>query len=356
MASFGNKISEREDLGVVTLRDVARQAGVSAKTVSRVVNDDPAVNAETRDAILAVIRRLDYVPDHAARMMRAGTSSVVGLMTDVVATTPYSVDIVRGAQDALRRDRRTLLIANTEGDADLERDVWRMFRAHKVSGVVYATMYHRPLDLGDPEFGGAIVLANCFSPRGRFPAIVPDDERGGYTQAAHLLALGHRRIGIVSLNPVLRASVLRGAGFRTAFAEVGVPFDPELDRPGFVGPIESERIVAYEAGRDLLSRPDRPTAIICGNDKIAMQIYAAAASLGLSIPQDLSVMGYDDMTVIAETLRPALTTVGLPYFEIGRRAIETLSAGTPGAKAGIEPPVLVPCPLVERQSCRAIDG
>nr|WP_281379035.1 LacI family DNA-binding transcriptional regulator [Chthonobacter rhizosphaerae] len=336
------------------MRDVARMAGVSAKTVSRVVNDDPAVHSETRDAILAVIRQLDYVPDHAARMMRAGTSSVVGLMTDVVATTPYSVDIVRGAQDALRRDGRTLLIANTEGDRVLEREYWRMFRAHKVSGVIYATMYHRPLDLGEPEFARTIVLANCFSPKGDCPAIVPDDELGGYAQAAHLLRLGHRRIGIVSLNPVLRASVLRGAGFRTAFAEFDVPFEPDLERPGFTGPIGEEMIVAYEAALDLLRRPNRPTAIICGNDKIAMQVYGAAASLGLSIPQDLSVMGFDDMTVIAETLRPALTTVGLPYFEIGRRSVEIM-AGLPAApQAERHQPILVPCPLVERDSCRAI--
>jgi LacI family transcriptional regulator len=337
---------------MVTLRDVAQRAGVSPKTVSRVVNEDPAVSADTREAVLAVIKALDYVPDHAARMMRTATSPLVGLMTDVVATTPTSVDIVRGAQSALREQGRTLLIANTEGDRDLERDYWRMFRAHKAAGVIYATMFHRPLDLGTPDFPRGIVLANCFTARRDRPAVVPDDERGGYDQAAHLLKLGHRRIGIVSLNPVIRATVLRGAGFRTAFAEAGVTFDPALEVPGFVGPVETEAMVSYEAALDLLDRPDRPTALICGNDKIAMHVYAAAAALGLSIPGDLSVMGYDDMTVIAETLRPALTTVGLPYFDIGRiavRELDRIERGEPG-----EATIQVPCPLVERQSCRAL--
>lgn len=338
---------------MVTLRDVATKAGVSPKTVSRVVNDDPAVHIETRDLVQSVIQQLNYVPDHAARIMRAATSNVVGLMTDVVATTPYSVDIVRGAQAALREQGRTLLIANTEGDPAIEREYWRMFRAHRAAGVLYATMYHRPLDLGQPDYANAIVLANCFSIRRDRPAVVPDDEGGGYTQAAHLLKLGHRRIAIVSLNPVIRATVLRAAGFRTAFAEAGVPFDPDLERPGFVGSIESEKLVAHEVALDLLRRPDRPTAVICGNDKIAMQVYAAAASLGLSVPGDLSVMGYDDMTVIAETLRPKLTTVRLPYFDIGRRAVDMLVPPVePPYRA--EAPVLVPCPLVIRESCRPI--
>ncbi len=194
----------------MTLRDVAEKAGVSPKTVSRVVNEDPAVSEDTRAAVLQVIRDLNYVPDHAARMMRTATSDLVGLMTDVIATTPTTFDLVRGAQTALRSAGRTMLIANSEGDRALEREFWRRFRGHKASGVIYATMYHRPLDFGTPDFERPIVLANCFSTKGDRTAVVPDDERGGYLQAAHLLALGHRRIGLITLNPVIRATVLRG--------------------------------------------------------------------------------------------------------------------------------------------------
>lgn len=338
---------------MVTLRDVALKAGVSPKTVSRVVNEDPAVSEETRASVLTVIRDLNYVPDHAARMMRTATSDLVGLMTDVIATTPTTIDIVRGAQAALRAAGRTMLIANSEGDRDLEREFWRRFRGHKASGVIYATMYHRPLDFGSPDFERPIVLANCFSTRGDRVAIVPDDEGGGYAQAAHLLKLGHRRIGLVTLNPVIRATVLRGAGHRTAFVEAGVAFDMALEVPGFVGSVEAESLVAYDAAMEMLRRPDRPTAIICGNDKIAIQVFSAAASLGLSVPDDLSVMGFDDMTVISEVLRPRLTTVALPYFEIGRLAVQELIAA--GERRPLNrAPILVPCPLVERESCRPI--
>lgn len=334
---------------MVTLKDVARRVGVSAKTVSRVVNDDPAVHDETRRIVLDAIRKMDYVPDLTARMMRTATSNVVGLMTDVVATTPFSVDIVRGVQDELRADGRTLLIANTGGDAYAQRDYFRMFKAHKVAGIVFATMYHRPVDLGQPDFGRPIVLVNCFSVRRDMPSVVPDDESGGYLQAAHLLKLGHRRIGIVSLNPAIRATLLRAAGYRTAFAEAGACYDATIDRPGFVGPVEQEELRAYEVAREMLSAPQRPTAMLCGNDRVALQVMCAAAHLGLSVPEDLSVIGFDDMTLISESVRPTLTTVALPYPEMGRLAVRMIGTGESGAAQS-----LIPCRLVERDSCRPL--
>lgn len=340
---------------LVTLKDVAQAAGVSPKTVSRVVNDDPAVNARTREAVAEVIKRMRYVPDHAARMMRMSESSVVALMTDAVATTPYSVDIVSGTQSALKEQSKTLLIANTDGDPDDEREYWQVFRAHKVAGVVYATTYHRLVDLGTPEFDRGIVLANCYSAKRTYPSVVPDDEGGGYTQARHLIELGHRRIGIISLAPVLRATVLRGAGYRTAFAEAGITYTPSLDVPGFVTrPDGGEDLVAFDVAKDMLTRPNRPTAIICGNDQIAVQVYSAAAALGLSVPADISVIGFDDMTVITQSLKPMLTSVALPYYEIGRTAVELLDRLNGEGAATIERQVLVPCPLVVRQSCRQI--
>jgi LacI family transcriptional regulator len=338
---------------LVTLREVAKRAGVSIKTVSRIVNDDPAVKPETREAVLAHLKDMNYVPDQAARLMRSGSSNVVGLMTDAVATTPYSVDIVRGAQAELKREHKTLLIANTDGDAELEAEYWRMFRAQKVAAVIYASMYHRPQTIGHPDFNEAIVLANCFSREGDRTSIIPDDEAGGYSQAEYLLKLGHRRMGFITLNPTIEATILRGRGMRRAFRDAGVSYEDGRERIGFAGPLINETLVAYEAAIELLSRPDRPTAIICGNDQIALQVYCAATHLGLSIPADISVMGFDDLKVISGSLRPALTTVALPYFEIGRLAVEVTKLANE-EKEGWAPKILVPCPLIVRQSCRAL--
>jgi LacI family transcriptional regulator len=339
---------------MATLREVAERAGVSIKTVSRIVNDDPAVNAKTRKAVEAHIHALNYVPNHAARLMRGGQSSVYGLMTDAVATTPYSVDIVRGVQAALREQGQTLLIADSHGDPKQELEFWRMFRAQRVSGVIYAAMFHRAQDVGHPAFKESIILANCFASHADRPSLIPDDEGGGYAQAEYLLKRGHRRIGLLTLVPQLEATRLRGVGIRRAFKNAGITFDETLDQRGMEGELGRENMIAFDAAVKLLSMKNRPTAIICGNDQVALQVYSAAAHLDLHVPQDLSIMGFDDLTVISENLRPSLTTVALPYFEIGKRAVE-LMRETKNQAEGWAPKILVPCPLVERHSCRTLN-
>lgn len=340
--------------GLVTLREVAKRSGVSIKTVSRIVNNDAGVNAKTRADVLLHLKSANYVPNQAARLMRGGASSVFGLMTDAVATTPYSVDIVRGAQAALIEKHQTLLITSTDGDPAREAELWKTFRSHNVAGVIYAAMFHQSHDVGQPAFSQPIVLANCFAPKGDRPSILPDDEQGGYSQAEHLLKLGHRRIGIVTLHPDIEATKLRRIGMKRAFADFGVTFRPELEKRGTSGLLHKETMVAFEAARELLSAENRPTAIICGNDQIAMQIYTAAASLGLSIPQDFSIIGFDDMKLISEILRPQLTTVALPYFEIGKLSVETMG-DFKNHDAEWAPVIRVPCPLVKRGSCRMLN-
>ena len=339
---------------MVTLRQVAERAGVSIKTVSRIVNGDPAVNAKTRDSVKTHLQNLNYIPNHAARLMRGGASSVYGLMTDAVATTPYSGDIVRGVQSALREHNQTLLIANSNSDSAQEQEFWRMFQAQRVSGVIYASVFHRSQDVGHPAFRDSIILANCFASKSDRPSLVPDDEGGGYAQAEYLLKRGHRLIGLLTLNRQIDATRLRGIGIRMAFKDAGFTFNENLDQCGVTGPLNFEKKVAFEAAIQMLQQENCPTAIICGNDEIALQVYSAAAHLDLHIPRDLSVMGFDDLAVISENLRPSLTTVALPYFEIGRHAVE-LMRDVKNHDAGWAPKILVPCPMVERNSCRALN-
>jgi LacI family transcriptional regulator len=338
---------------MATLREVALRAGVSIKTVSRIVNGDAAVTAKTREKVQLHLESLRYIPNHAARQMRKGVSSVYGLMTDAVATTPYSVDIVRGAQAALTDRHQTLLIASSDGDPVREVELWEMFRAHRVAGVVYASMFHRSHDVGRNAFRESIVLANCFAVGEDRSSIVPDDEQGGYQQAKYLLERGHRRVGIITLTPDIVATRLRSAGMRRAFQEAGVAFDESLQQRGRVGPIGQEKSVVYDVAQTMLRQINRPSAIICGNDQVALQVYAAASNVGLSIPVDVSVIGFDDLQLISESLYPKLTTVALPYFEIGRQAVELMNSAE--GQAALQHKMLrVPCPLVERQSCRPL--
>ena len=337
---------------MATIRTVAARAGVSIKTVSRVMNEPDSVAAETRERVLAAAAELNFVPDQRARAMRSGRSGVVGFLSDVIATTPYSVDIVRGVEDALAERGMSLLIGNTENRPDDLPRIMRSFRASRVEGVIFATMYHRDAE----EFGASenlpAVLVNCFAAAGAIPTVLPDDEAGGFAVGRHLLALGHRRIAYLTLPPNAEATKLRQAGLTRAFAEAGEPFPADLVVTGQLGSPNFDQSFAFEAASKLLLRADRPTAVFCGNDEMALQVYNAAAALGIRIPDELSVVGYDDYHLFSEGLRPALTTVVLPYRRMGEIAAELLVKGIKDRAARAET-IRVEGPLVARASTAA---
>lgn len=342
----------REELPLATIKTVAARAGVSIKTVSRVMNEPEAVAAPTRERVIAAAEALNFVPDQRARAMRSGRSGVVGFLTDVIATTPYSVDIIRGVEDALANRGMSLLIGNTENRPDDLPRILRTFRASRVEGVVFAAMYHRQAD----EFGsvnvGPRVLVNCFTKVADAPTVLPDDEEGGHAVGTHLLSLGHRRIAYLTLLPEIEATRLRLAGLRRAFAEAGVAFPDDIVATAQTHTVHFDQAEAFEAARKLLGRADRPTAIFCGNDEMALQVYNAAAALGLRIPDELSVVGYDDYRLFSEGLRPALTTVALPYQRMGRVAadllLQTIASGATSSEV-----IRVEGPLICRDSTAA---
>jgi LacI family transcriptional regulator, galactose operon repressor len=334
---------------MATIRTVAARAGVSIKTVSRVMNEPGSVAAETRERVLAAAAELNFVPDQRARAMRSGRSGVVGFLSDVIATTPYSVDIVRGVEDALAEHGMSLLIGNTENRPDDLPHIMRSFRASRVEGVVFATMFHRRADEFSARDNLPAVLVNCFADAGSVPTVLPDDEAGGYAVGRHLLSLGHRRIAYLTLPPDAEATKLRHAGLARAFAEAGETFPADLIVIGQQGSPDFDPSFAYEVAARLLSRAERPTAIFCGNDEMALQVYNAAAALGIRIPDELSVVGYDDYHLFSLGLRPALTTVVLPYRRMGEIAAELLIKRIKDDAAKAET-IRVEGPLVARAS------
>lgn len=335
-----------------TIKDVAAHAGVSDRTVSRVVNGEPNISGKTRARVMEAIEALDYIPNLAARMVRTNRSGVIGLITDVVSTTPNSVEIIRGVQDGVSRAGQSLLIANTSGSEESEAKVWRTFQEHRIDGVLYATMYHHATSFDPNAHRIPTVLVNCFAGgRDDVAAVVPDDRDGGYQAARYAIEQGHTRIGFVTLNPLILAAELRREGFDAALREAGIEPRPEWIRPGIVGPLDAEETPAFSIALDLLSAPavDRPTVLLAGNDEIAMQCLFAAAQLGLKVPTDVAIVGFDDFRMISERVIPPLTTVALPYYDIGIRAAEKLFAMLAG-DAGYPLIERLPCPLVRRQS------
>lgn len=326
--------------------DVARLAGVSQTTVSFVVNNvtSAAISQETRDRVWAAIHALGWRPNAMARSLRTRHSQTLGLISDEVVTSPYAVRIILGAQEAAWAGRQMLLVVNTSGQHDIEQTALQFMLERRVEGLMYAAMYHHAVT-PPPELTQApVVLVNCFVANRSLPAIIPDEVQGGYTATEALIRRGHRRIAFINEIIPMPALFGRLEGYRQALAAYGLPFDPALVRS-----CHSNAHDAFAVALALLERDDRPTAIFCFNDKMAMGAYDAIKRLGLRIPQDVAVIGFDNLELIAAQLYPPLTTVELPHYEMGRRAVELLQTLPAGESL---PPIqhYLPCPLIERES------
>jgi len=341
---------------MVSIVDVAKAAGVSNKTVSRVVNREPNVKPATQEKVERVIAELGYVPNLAARSVRSNRSNTLGIITDYISTTPYSGDIVRGIQDWAEEHGRTVLLANTNGDVEKERQIWRTFRAHRIDGALYASMYHREISPSAGDVSVPTVLVNCHPENSSgYASIEPDDYQGSYELTQYVLDRGHRRIGYIRLNPRLLGAELRLAAFRDAIAAAGLT-DADVDiRLGMEGEIGQETNRTFEVARAMLEARNAPTALICGNDEMALQAYLAALGLGLNIPSNVSILGFDDFKTVSAALKPALTTVALPYYDLGYRGADRLERIISG-KLLNDDHLTITCPIVERGSCGSPDA
>ena len=336
----------------VGIRDVAEKAGVSVTTVSHVLNDTPhtRVAEETRVRVRDAARTLGYGPNRMAQALRTNRSGLIGLLSEEIATTPHAGRIILGAQDAAREHDLTLVIINTERQADgsSHRDDVQALIDRQVDAMLYATMYHRQVSLPPNMQGLPAVLIDSTDRAGIVPAVVPDEVGGAIAAVTHLVEAGHTRIGFLNNDDDVPATHLRFAGYRQVLQENGIPFDETL-----VASAPSETLPGHALAHEMLSRSERPTALFCYNDRMAMGAYRAAAELGLEIPRDLSIVGFDNQELIAANLFPGLTTVALPHYEMGAWAVETLVHlihGEAEYRLLADRPTLLHCPLVVRDS------
>jgi len=339
---------------MVSIVSVAKAAGVSNKTVSRVINGEPYVTEETRERVEKAIRDLGYIPNMAARLIRSSRSNTFGIITDYVSTTPYSVDIVRGIQDWANANGKTILMANTGGSSEREAEIWKIFQSHRIDGVLYVTMYHRIVDPEASDVSIPTVMINCRSQTNELlPSIEPDDFQGAQDLTRYLIERGHRRIGYIKLNPVLLGAELRLKAFRQTTGEVGLGEDDLSIRLGMEGPVGAEENYVFAAATEMLRQKNRPTAIMSGNDEMAIQVYIATLALGLRIPEDVSIVGFDDFRTVSTALKPELTTAALPYYHLGFQGAEWLNNVVAGGN--VRPSTrVISCKLVERTSVRSV--
>ena len=298
-----------------TITDVAAAAGVSVATVSKAVNGRYGVASETVDRVLAVVAELGYESSLIASSMRSRKTGVIGVL--VADFEPFSAEILKGVGQALRESRYDLLAYSGSRGAE---DGWERRSLSRLSGtlidgaiMVTPTVVNVgaevPLVAIDPHTGPADL-----------PTVECDSFGGALLATRHLIELGHFRIGFIAGRPDLRSSIARDAGYRRALTDAGLPVDPAL-----VGSGSYRQDAVRMAALEMLRRPDRPTAIFAANDISAMEIVKVAAELGLDVPRDLSIIGFDDVPEASKST-PALSTVRQPMQTLGAEAARLLLA------------------------------
>jgi LacI family transcriptional regulator len=333
----------------VTIHDIARRAGVGVGTVSRVLNDSPNVSEATRAQVRQVMAAANYRPKSAAKTLRTRRSSALAFITDEIASTPFAFDTIRGAQDTAWQHGKLLLLVNTNANEKLLEAAIEAMLDRQVEGLIFATWFHRPANLPIIARQLPAVLIDCYVEDRSLPSAVPDEFQGGYTATELLLRQGHRRIGFINNNEDQPARWGRQQGYQRALADWGVPFDPELVT--FQG---GEAESGYAGANVLMRLPQPPTAIFCFNDRAAMGAYDALREFGLAVPRDIAIVGFDNQEILAAHLRPGLTTLQLPHYEMGAWAVNYLLEKSaelpPPGLASAPPQVKLLCPLILRES------
>ena len=333
-------------MSVPTLRDVAALAGVHPATASRALN--PATkamtSADTAERVLRAAAELGYRPNAVARSLRTSRSSSIGVVVPDL-TNPLFPPIVRGIESALAPHGYVLLIVNTDNNPGQEEQLVASLRARSVDGLILATarLSHPLLEtLADGDL--PVVLVNRHRDDLPLPWVVPDDTAGIRLAVSHLAGLGHRRVAHIAGPQDTSTGVTRLAAFHAAVREHGLAEDESLIK---LCRTWSEAEGARALG-ELLSAGDPISAVIAGNDMLALGVYDALAEHGLRCPDDISVIGFNDMPFV-DKLRPALTTVHIPQHEMGAEAARLLLGRLRRARRD-ERSVLMPVVLSVRES------
>jgi LacI family transcriptional regulator len=327
-----------------TVRDVAEDAAVSVGTVSRVANGHPAVRAEVRERVVRSMERLGWRPNAIARSMRTATTRVIGsLFADV--RNPLYAAIIKSAEEHLSAAGYTLVVANSDGSVEREAAILRLFAQRRVDGMLLCVSDDRDRSLQEAaaEAGVPVVLVERDMPD--TDAVHTDHAGGVRSAAAHLISLGHRRIGLITGGPGNRTGREKVRGFLRAFAEAGLPEDGALVRA------ESLSLdYAFSQTQRLLDLPSPPTAIIAGGNLMLAGVLRAVRLRELRVPEDLSLVSTGD-TELAELATPPVTVVRWDLSAVGRHAAELLLSRLSGEAPTLPRRVQIPTEVVLRASC-----
>ena len=305
---------------MATIKEVAQEARVSIGTVSNVITGSVPVSRQRQERVLAAIRKLGYHPDHVARSLKLQRTKMLGMVISDI-TNPFFSQMVRGAEDAALERNYLILTFNTDDRVDREKQVLSVLRSRRVDGIllVVAPGVECPTHIGETlKRGTPIVCLDRVPPGIKVDSVSVDNEKGAREAVRHLLALGHKRIGIITGSLALQTAQERLKGYKEALAEVDVRVRPEWIREG-----DFHAESGYRRGRELLMGRDRPTALFISNGLMAIGVLKALTELGLGCPHDVALATFDDLP-LTEVFKPHLTTVAQPAYSIGYKGADLL--------------------------------
>jgi len=326
----------------VTMKDVARRAGVSQPTVSFVLNDrrDVSVAPDTRERVWKAARELKFQPNRAAQSLRSNRPFTVGVIADRLVAQPYAGQIILGVQQAVQPSGYVCFVVETTETPDAGAAAVENLMAQGVAGLIYAAPDPRPVRAARIPDGVRSVFVNCWPSTGTdVPVVLSDEWQGGRDAAAAVFGAGHRHVVFIGGPENDFACQERERGLDHAAVEAGV--DPAIIARHYGN---YQVASGYDLAVQVLAR-DRPTAIICGNDRMAVGALMALQSAGLQCPTDVSIIGFDDQPDLADQMHPPLSTVALPHLQMGIAAGNLLlSDDEPTGRH------LVPCHYIARGS------
>jgi DNA-binding LacI/PurR family transcriptional regulator len=329
---------------MTSVKDVARLAGVSLMTVSRALNSPEKLSPETYQRVRRAIDELQFVPSMSARKIRGDNlqSRTIGVFALDTATTPFAVELLLSIERTAQQAGWNVFVLNLLSDPPSEQSIDLML-SHRPDGLIFSAMGLRRVSVPERLKSKPLILANCQAEDSSLVSYVPDDESGQYRAVQHALSQGYRRPLCINLPSQSLAWELRQKGMQRAFREFGLAPEALLQYDLSAHDAYGETLTILD--RHIVEGRPQFDILICGNDRIAFCAYQVLLARGLKIPADVAVLGYDNMIGIAELFLPPLTTVQLPYYEIGQRAARHLIEGL-----DLSGTQRVDCPLVIRAS------
>lgn len=302
----------------MTIKDIAEIAGVSKATVSRVLNNTKPVSDEIKERVQSVIDETGYRPSSLARSLSRQRTGILGLIIPDVAN-PFYAELVKGMSEVAKAYHYNILLCNTFREHEKEREFLELLEDKEVDGIIFMTFeFHKYQKAFFDRYRKPIVTVNRHFEGQEIPNVDIDNEAAAYSAVRYLIELGHRRVGIISSSKTDDTAIYRVDGYRRALEEAGLSAEEDLV-------VESDYHFksAYEGARQLMTLEDPPTAIFCLNDELAVGAIKYLNDTGRSVPEDVSVIGFDDVP-LASMFIPSLTTIRQPIYEMGATAARLL--------------------------------